>query len=697
MLAEHGERLIRLRIPVNLLNYRPTILGFDLQRIVLAFLVMVMAVLTFRITGSPGFLVIIPLSLIFFLRYEGRYIPDLASERLKYAIARKEIDLLNPEAETETILANGVAVFELEGEKFSLIRIRGLELSSMRDREQVSIYRSIENMINIPDLALDSYLYCPENSSTLTKKPFQLLRVASVPGGKARNITDLASETLRIMEILNTLNFRCEPVNERDFAELSGRFLGLQNRPQSADDINTAYKNNRIRRNFRYFSSGTSFSDLYLNDATYDLGPAFVEFLRSMNIEFAIRVSIRNFNRETGSDALRRMLAERRAESRSAGSNFRNSQNKLKLQVEDGTRITNLLNDEGILPTRASVMVRIYSQHPAELWDKILRFQNAMAYLGLEFSFPHNLDHSQLNPIQGGKVKRSAKDEYFMNTRSVATILPFLSDVSSGAGGIRIGYNDLNEQPVYLDLYSGTSHNALILGETGSGKSFFSKKILKECLSTYRGFSAVIFDPLMEYGCPDAGETCTILTMGSLADIIEGSSGNDESYPHQRTENNESVVYIVRPDYAGIQEDKRLQSVLLDFVQEIFQGRDGFKMAIFDEFHLMMKNPSVLEKLDSMMRHSRHYQASIVGISQNVTDFTGAYGHSLVFNSASIFIFRTRSVSNADRTALKLDDFDIDSPETLLGGKGHPYSECIYSDGNYARKVRVLDDSKPLG
>ena len=684
--------LIRLRIPANLLNYRPTILGFDLQRIIMAFLITLLSVLAFRISAIPEFLSISLLSAIVLLRHKGNYVSDLILQKVKYAVSRKEISHLKLDPSIRTTIASGITVFEHDSEKFCLIKISGREVSSLRDRDQVSLYRSLENMINTSGLAVDAYLYSPGDSKESGSKPFQFMRIVSSPGGNTQSANNLAAEAIRIMEMLNTMEFQCEPGNLEMFREFSSNFMGIRHHRKSIEAGNENQRSRPARRYFRYVSSDRSYSDLCLTDATYELGPSFMELARSMNIEFSIKTTLRNFSRENGSAMLKRMIAERRAESRSAGSSFKNSRNRLKLQVEDGSRMIQLLDEEGILPTMVSVTARIYSQHPAELTDKIARFQNVMSYLGLEFSFPGGSNAIPVNPIEGVTHAVSHRNQYLMNTRAAATILPILTDLSVSARGIEIGYNDLNEQPVYLDLYSGTSHNALVLGETGSGKSFFSKRMLDKCFSTYMGFSAIIFDPLIEYDCSGKEESCRIITMRSLVSQMGENWDSVNCTPILNTGQGKDSIYIVRPDHSGLEEDSQLQLALLDFILEIFRTRGGYKMAVLDEFHLLMKNGAVLEKLDSMMRHSRHYQASIVGISQNVTDFTGTWGHSIVFNSANIFVFRTRSISRHDLVSLKLDDFDIDRPETLLGGKGHPFSECIYTDGTFARKIRIVDN-----
>ncbi|EQB67742.1 MAG: hypothetical protein AMDU1_APLC00101G0002 [Thermoplasmatales archaeon A-plasma] len=280
-----------------------------------------------------------------------------------------------------------------------------------------------------------------------------------------------------------------------------------------------------------------------------------------------------------------------------------------------------------------------------------------------------------------------------MNTRSVSSILPFLSAGNAQRHGIRLGYDDLNEQPVYLDFFRGPSHNSIILGETGSGKSFFAKYIISRYMEQRSDLSIIIFDPLEEYSCSFFKSNCSVIEVNDMEDVSSLRESITKTWENNHNSSESSRISVVRP---GTVKDESWDSRLHGILSAVMNTTDvlsGNKIVILDECHLFLKSRANTQILDSLVRHSRHSGTAIISISQNVTDFMANESRSIIYNSANIFLFRTRSLTESYVEALKLDDFDIEPPETLAGGKGYSYSECIYSDGNYARKLRILPDS----
>ncbi|EQB67741.1 MAG: hypothetical protein AMDU1_APLC00101G0001, partial [Thermoplasmatales archaeon A-plasma] len=132
-------------------------------------------------------------------------------------------------------------------------------------------------------------------------------------------------------------------------------------------------------RRYRHFNkSSRYFAYLSLKDSNYELGSSYIEVLRSMGIDFAITVSSKNVEVAHSSEYLKRIIAERSAEMRNAGSSYTNSGNRLKLQVQDGKHMLELLQSSGIRPTIATATLRIFADHPAILKENISRVENAI-------------------------------------------------------------------------------------------------------------------------------------------------------------------------------------------------------------------------------------------------------------------------------------------------------------------------------
>lgn len=85
-----------------------------------------------------------------------------------------------------------------------------------------------------------------------------------------------------------------------------------------------------------------------------------------------------------------------------------------------------------------------------------------------------------------------------LETEALAACLPIASaDLPTGSGGVLIGVNTASGLPVFWDRWAQQNHNSLVLGSSGSGKSFFAKTDLLREL--YQGTHATVIDPDGEY------------------------------------------------------------------------------------------------------------------------------------------------------------------------------------------------------
>lgn len=88
-----------------------------------------------------------------------------------------------------------------------------------------------------------------------------------------------------------------------------------------------------------------------------------------------------------------------------------------------------------------------------------------------------------------------------LTTESLAVFVPFSSQEMTQRGGTVYGLNKVTHNIITFNRMMADSYNMLILGFTGSGKSFFAKK---EILNTYLNGSndgdVVVIDPQGEYG-----------------------------------------------------------------------------------------------------------------------------------------------------------------------------------------------------
>lgn len=84
-----------------------------------------------------------------------------------------------------------------------------------------------------------------------------------------------------------------------------------------------------------------------------------------------------------------------------------------------------------------------------------------------------------------------------MDTTSLATTFPFASSELTANEGIMYGINEHNDSLILFDRFSLENANAVVLGKSGGGKSYFVK--LEALRSLMFGTEVIIIDPEQEY------------------------------------------------------------------------------------------------------------------------------------------------------------------------------------------------------
>ncbi len=435
----------------------------------------------------------------------------------------------------------------------------------------------------------------------------------------------------------------------------------------------------RFTRHRNYIESDRFFADLVVKDMDYALGPYYLSLLESTGIPFNVRASLRSVKDRNPGRFLKRLLSERKAELRLSGSNLSGNEN-LKKQIADLEKILYQYESDGVVPANMAFTIRIFADHPAILNENVNRIVNDLEMIGIRVVKVPSSKRSILDFISPNVQPKS---NYLMNTRQAASVIPVFRNAEDGKRGIILGVDDLTERFVRFDLFGQNSYNILVVGETGSGKSYFGKLFLERSLLPGLAENAIVFDPLNEYFCDSFETNCSEIEIHDfIADFGNlGPSG---------IKSREDRLTIVKAEPEDLENDDIIHGLLRGINSMMTEHPNMRKLVVIDECHIILRNQRNAKALGQMVRHSRHYNTGIVNISQNTDDFLNERTNSIAFNSNRVFIFRTRNFKETHRKVLKLDDFEIDPPGRLLGGKMHPYSECLMSDGEYCRKLRIL-------
>ena len=108
---------------------------------------------------------------------------------------------------------------------------------------------------------------------------------------------------------------------------------------------------------------------------------------------------------------------------------------------------------------------------------------------------------SQIDGFIGGNISRKmtlGKYDRGINSSSLAAIFPFISDAVQDDNGFFLGYNS---EPVFIDFFKRDKErinsNMVIIGKSGSGKSYATKGILSHLASD--NCKIYVLDPEKEY------------------------------------------------------------------------------------------------------------------------------------------------------------------------------------------------------
>ena len=244
------------------------------------------------------------------------------------------------------------------------------------------------------------------------------------------------------------------------------------------------------------------------------------------------------------------------------------------------------------------VYITIFADSLEELKKKNMKVENALEqqsiyakptlfrqFEGLESSFPLGLDRLLITiPL---------------NSQPASTLFPFSSLNLSQNKGVLYGINQHNNGLVVFDRFSLPNANAVIFGQTGSGKSYAVKlEILRSLLM---GTDVIVMDPEFEY------KYLTQSLGGTYFNIAVASPDNINPFelpPVQKDESPDEIfknhvlylIGLVKLMVGGVTPQ---EEILLDrAITQTYASRDIFPNNFQDE-----KTPPVMEDLEEILKN----------------------------------------------------------------------------------------------
>lgn len=677
--------MIKYRLPVNVYRYRATIGGMPLREVLIFVIIGCASLFLTRIALFLP-LVFVPVSLaVFYLTRRNNRFSSLL--RLFSGPGNKKTGVL-----VARLHSLNSHLFLERGAELSLIfEVQCRDMLSMRLGTQSGIQKGIADALNNLGNRVDFFsLHDGADEVGKDPEPLAFHSYMRMSAPLERNSVEhtaekLATDAAELGQYFRSAGFPLHEVrNGEVISAITVKATGISvgGHLSSESVVNGRVALEKTFRVFRKYVEGEDyFSNIAVVNASYTSGPYYQTFLESMKIPLDILISVKMINSRNPLQYVGRLLAERRTEYRFSRGMARET-DFLGQQVADLERMKKEMEQLGSKVFDVAFTIRVHANHPALLKDRLERVAGALEMVGLRTSYDkpqatRELRNSRLN---------TSRTRYLMDSISLAPILPIYRIPESEDKGVVLGIDDVSERVMDYNPFSQNSYNALIIGETGSGKSYFAKIFLMRSLRSGLAERAIIFDPLDEYSQEMLPGQCKVYSVSSFIREIRREKTPGFGPAH----GTEEKIKIIKPSYEEMENDELLGEMLESLNQEMSNKRRQGILIIVDECHILLRNTRNGKTLGAMVRHSRHYKASIVNISQNTDDFLQRSSSNIAYNSNRIFIFRTRNIGNSHRKVLKIDDFDIPPPENLAGGSHHPYSECVVSDGTYCRTIRIF-------
>ena len=504
----------------------------------------------------------------------------------------------------------------------------------------------------------------------------------------------------------------------------------------------------RISIHKKYYSSDKYSAKFYLADSRYNLGNEFSRFVDAYGRDLSIFMTLKPIGGNTAKKRLKNMRSERSSELKVKNSKDARSE-MIRSQIREIDDLIARMQREKSSMIDLTMDVKVSSDHPVPLGSEVSRFIMSMELLSLFFA---RSEFFTRRSVKKRLLSDGLRHRYLADSSSIAAFLPIFLSTSVLHDGVMIGTDSTTGVPVFLDQFHLPSHNLLIMGETGSGKSFFAKLLIQRFRVTNRVHRVIVLDPLDEYLPSMLGNNAVVIDtsageyidfslylseenrilekvnfltdtaslneseqqelnaiassnssemdLGELARYVSATAksldlrekmlflGGKMLKKRKEIDYVKSNILIKTPSEPG-NERERILTFTLTMARYLARTDDSRKIVLIDEMHLFLSGENSASHLSNLFRNSRHFNTSIIGLTQNSYDLDQtAYANSVRDNSIASFVFRTRSLKEDGKTArfINLEGHD---PELLAGGRNSDYSECIMVFNRRIKKLRI--------
>lgn len=505
-----------------------------------------------------------------------------------------------------------------------------------------------------------------------------------------------------------------------------------------------------------YQTDGNFYMALHIFD--FKEGPASLlsQGIDSLDFPCFFRTDIRRYNADKGKKVLKYLLSERSTDLRIHRSRQSARNNVAERQFRELNSFMKSTEENGDRLIDAKLTLIFGSEDAMDLSRRFHRVSTMLNFLGLEFRVEEFYSRKKiLNLLPTG----NSGPRYLTTSSNLSQLMPIFFTAVPESGFV-IGLNSATDKAETFSFFKKNSFNLMIIGETGSGKSHFSKLLLRRGFINGGVQRSLIIDPLGEYRPEFFGVSGNIINLqageyidlphgtslesldylisiitssiqfkeedqvvlrsivagclkrgvNALAEILETVSSRMKEYKdeidyaisiHFRKSLNitetDSRATIVRLSSLE-QNSRQMQLLQLATFAYVWMSMDtDEKVILMDEAHVFLDNLQVTRVLDALVRNSRHFNTSVVTVTQNFSDFQRTeYSRNILNNTLEFFVFRSKLEKTEYDSLFGEKVRDRDFIANLKGGKNDRFSECVRAGASRAYPIRIISTNKEL-
>lgn len=378
----------------------------------------------------------------------------------------------------------------------------------------------------------------------------------------------------------------------------------------------------------KYFQMGEKFCRvLYLSSLPTTLSDEFLFELYNFEFPLTIAMNVQAVDPERGMRIVKKQLTgiemnKNQAEEKAAAK--MRSPESIRRDIKDAYRQAEQLYDDMLNKDQKMFFVTftilVHGDTLDELNQNVAAIESkAAAYTCQIMSLPYQQEEGMKVTLPFGYVSKDLAIDRTLTTESSAIFMPFSNQEMFQPGGFYYGMNPISHNLVVIDRLKMKTPSGFVLGTSGSGKSFATKREILNVLLHDNKTNVIIIDPENEYAdfCRLFGGTVIKISSDSTSFINPLDMDEDYGLDEDDIEKRESIPIEVKMDKAL----KKKSDFVMSIIERMISVGGGADQTVITPVQKTIVDRCVKRCYESYLAHNfdQNYLPSLMDL-QNEFD-----------------------------------------------------------------------------